>query len=395
MRRISARKIVLLIVAAASAGLLYLFLRPLPPVSPAGALAAHPVTTAVKLPWPADAQAAMGAEGYGLTASHGGQKPVPIASVSKVITALAVLQKRPLAAGQSGPELTLDSTDLGYFNYYYLRDGSVAQVAVGEKISEYQALQAMLLPSANNMADSLVRWAFGSTDDYLAYANQMVKRMGLDQTTVGNTNGFTDKTLSTSEDVVKLGLAAMDNPVIAGIVGQSKAAIPVEGTIHNVNYLLGQDSVVGIKTGNTNQAGGCFLFAAKKTVLGRPIILVGAVLGAKNLTAAIAAAPALIKASSGSFERLKIIDKSSAVATYQSAWGADGSLRPARDLYLTVWRGQDIKIISNPAQLTAPLPAGAPAGSLTIQSGQQTATTGLVLNQALPAPNTWWKLSGR
>jgi D-alanyl-D-alanine carboxypeptidase (penicillin-binding protein 5/6) len=45
-------------------------------------------------------------------------------------------------------------------------------VQLGEELSEYQALQALLLPSANNIAETLARWAFGSIDAYNAYANQ-------------------------------------------------------------------------------------------------------------------------------------------------------------------------------------------------------------------------------
>jgi D-alanyl-D-alanine carboxypeptidase (penicillin-binding protein 5/6) len=100
----------------------------------------------------------------------------------------------------------------------------VVKVAAGEQISEYQALQAMLLPSANNMADSLARWAFGSPADYVTYANGIIKKMGLSHTVVGNTNGFDDTTTSTADDLVMIGLQAMRNPVIADIVSQSTAS---------------------------------------------------------------------------------------------------------------------------------------------------------------------------
>lgn len=389
------RRYLILVVAAAAAGLAYLYWRPLPAVSAVSQITAAPKTQSNAIPWPADGQAALGAAGYGLLAQHNDNSPVPIASVAKVITALAVLRQKPLTPGSSGPTITFDNTDLNYFNYYYENDGSVAQVAVGEKISEYQALEAMLIPSANNIADSLARWAFGSIDNYITYANRMAKQMGLSRTSVGSTNGFADKTTSTAGDIVKLGLTAMQNPLITQIVSQSTAAIPVEGTVKNVNYLLGSDGVVGIKTGNTAAAGGDYLFAARQNVLGKPTILVGAVLGAKDLPAAIQAAPPLIAAAAGNFEELKIVDQNQEVGYYQTPWGTTAQLRPAQDLSLTVWKGQDIKILNNFEPLRPPAAAGSQHGSVEVRSGQQAAGAPLVLSQNLTAPSWHWKILRR
>src|SRR5487761_1565433 len=120
------RKLVLIITVAIVALAAYLYLRPVPVISPVSQIASVPKTQAIALPWPAAGQAALGAQGYGLLASHNTAAPVPIASIAKVITALAVLKQKPLATGSQGPTITLDSTDVGFFNYYYLKDGSVA-----------------------------------------------------------------------------------------------------------------------------------------------------------------------------------------------------------------------------------------------------------------------------
>src|SRR6266404_863586 len=189
----------------------YQYLRPVPSVTPVSQIATVPQTKAINLPWPGSGQEAIGAHGYGVLASHNTDTPVPIASIAKIITALAVLKQKPLTPGSQGPTITLNGTDVDLFNYYYSKNGSVAQVTNGEQISEFQALETMLLPSANNMADSLARWAFVSVNAYITYANQMVKTMGLNHTTVGDANGFTDTTTSTADDLVKLGIAALDN----------------------------------------------------------------------------------------------------------------------------------------------------------------------------------------
>src|SRR5689334_21130881 len=89
------------------AGGFYQCFRPLPRIAPLGQTPPPPRTQAIGLPWPSSGQAALGAEGYGVLETHGRLTPVSTASVAKVITALAVLQKKPLAVGSQGPTVTL------------------------------------------------------------------------------------------------------------------------------------------------------------------------------------------------------------------------------------------------------------------------------------------------
>lgn len=386
------KKIIITVLILAAAGLAYLYLRPVPKVSAVSAAPALPKTRPAILPWPGRGQAAIGAMGYGVLDSYGAQTPVPIASITKIITAYAVLSQRPLSPGQQGPTITLDNTDLGYFNYYYTQGGSDTNVAVGEKISEYQALEAMLLPSSNNMADSLARWAFGSIPDYVAYANQMIKGMGLSHTTVGSSSGFSDKTFSTASDLVKLGEAALKSPVIAGIVSRQTATIPVEGTINNVNALLGTYGVNGIKTGNTDKAGGCYLFSSIQTIKGKPVDLVGAILDQADLGDAIKAAPPLINAASGDFEQVTVVHAGQTLGYYKAPWGAVAAFASAKDLSLLAWRGAHLQVVSLPYSIQT-AKAGSRVGQVIIAG--LPASSPLILNQNLPGPSVWWRLTHR
>ncbi|MGH7157274.1 MAG: D-alanyl-D-alanine carboxypeptidase family protein, partial [Candidatus Saccharimonadales bacterium] len=265
-------------------------------------------------------------------------------------------------------------------------------VTDGEQISEFQALETMLLPSANNMADSLARWAFGSVNAYITYANQMVKSMGLTHTTVGDANGFTDTTTSTADDLVKLGIDALNDPALAQITSQSSAQVPAAGTIKNTNWLLGTDGVVGIKTGNTDQAGGCYLFAAQRDISGHKITLVGAVLDVPTLNDAISAAKPLIEAGDSGFEQVRAVYAGQPFGYYEPKWGKIVSFSSSQDLNLFVWKGQAIKIRSQPKNIKAPANTGTGVGTVTAQSGQQTASSSLVLNQGLAAPSWSWRI---
>jgi D-alanyl-D-alanine carboxypeptidase (penicillin-binding protein 5/6) len=392
MVKLSSNRYLYWLAAAIFAAIIfYLYIRPLPPASPVSQISQPPKTQAIALPWPAGGQAALGAAGYGLLAKHNSATAVPIGSTAKVITAIAVLRKKPIAPGGQGPTITLDSSDAALFDSYYTQGGSVTKVASGEQITELQALQAMLLPSSNNMSDSLAKWAFGSVDAYLAYANQMVKDMGLSNTGVGDTNGFTDTTTSTADDLVKIGLAAVNNPVVAGVVSQTSAQVPVAGTVQNLNFLLGQDGINGIKTGNTDKAGGCYLFAAQRIVLGHKLTLVGAVLGQPTLAQAISSAPALINATDAGFQAITVVHKDQALGYYKARWGASAQYMPTKDLSLFVWKGADIRIESEPDTIK-PAKAGSNVGKVTAASGQQSASANLVLSRNLSGPSPLWRL---
>ena len=87
------------------------------------------------LPWPSSGEAAVGLSNGTVIQSHGAQKPVPTASVAKLITALAVLKKYPLSVGQSGPLITIDATDYGFYTKYIAEQGSVVPVYSGEHLT--------------------------------------------------------------------------------------------------------------------------------------------------------------------------------------------------------------------------------------------------------------------
>lgn len=207
--------------------------RPLPPLAPADASQLEVGAPAGQLSWPPAGQAAVGIVGDTAIQTHGTQKPTPTASTAKLITALVVLEKKPLQPGQQGPVLTLDNDDVKLYKDNIAQDGSLVQVQAGEKISEYQVLQTIMLPSANNMADSLAIWAFGSLNNYSQAAHDYLQRHGLNETKVGNdASGLGPSTTSTASDLVKIGKLAMQNPVLAEIVAQPSATgIPVVNNI--------------------------------------------------------------------------------------------------------------------------------------------------------------------
>ena len=130
-------------------------------------------------------------------------------------------------------------------------------VAAGEEISERHALETLLQPSADNMAWILARWDAGSQAAFTAKMNATARRLGMTGTSYTDASGLDSSTVSTAADQVRLGMAAMQVPALAAITAMPVAVVPVVGTIRNTNTLLGQDGIVGLKTGSTQAAGGC------------------------------------------------------------------------------------------------------------------------------------------
>ena len=185
------RSVIFLAILVLLSGYGYLaYQRPLPPAEGVRVELKPAVHTKPNLVWPAYGQAAIGSPNYGVLDESGDQTPTPTASTAKIMTALAVLNQKPFKRTQGGPILTMTDEDVAAYTYYSTHDGSFVPVAAGEQLNEYQALEAMLLPSANNMAETLARWAFGSTDAYVQYANSLATELGMRHTHIADASGL-------------------------------------------------------------------------------------------------------------------------------------------------------------------------------------------------------------
>jgi serine-type D-Ala-D-Ala carboxypeptidase (penicillin-binding protein 5/6) len=243
--------------------------------------------------WPAYGQAAAQI-GQSRVQIGPNQRAAAIASVAKVMTAYVVLRDHPLRLGQDGPMITLTDADVADTDRRRGQEESVVSIVAGERLTERQALQALLLPSANNIAAVLARWDAGSTDRFVARMNATARSLGMTHTRYTDPSGYDDATVSTAADQVRLVDRAMRLPVFASIVATPSATLPVAGTVHNTNRLLGHNGFVGVKTGSTAAAGGCFAFRAIRWIHGKRTTITGVVLGQPGLAAAFAAADAMV-----------------------------------------------------------------------------------------------------
>ncbi|MFF6886074.1 D-alanyl-D-alanine carboxypeptidase family protein [Streptomyces sp. NPDC012421] len=227
------------------------------------------------LPWSEDGQTAVVLEGAGPVTTRGDGRPVPIASLTKVMTAHVILQEHPLRPGEDGPLIEVDQQAAHEAG---VGGESTVPLQAGRKYSQRQLLELLLIPSGNNVARLLARWDAGSQDAFVAKMRSAAARLGMDRTTYTGASGIEPTTVSTATDQLVLARAAMRHPVFREIVASRAVTVPGVGTITNTNPLLDVPGVVGVKTGSSTPAGGNLLWACEIRVGGTPRLLVGAVL---------------------------------------------------------------------------------------------------------------------
>jgi serine-type D-Ala-D-Ala carboxypeptidase (penicillin-binding protein 5/6) len=256
--------------------------------------------------WPAYGQAAFIQTGRSRAQAGPNQHAAPIASVAKVMTAYLVLRDHPLRVGQDGPTITLTDADVADADRRRGQRESVVSIAVGEELTERQALQALLVPSANNIAEVLARWDAGSVAGFVVRMNVAARSLGMTHTRYTDPSGYDDATVSTAADQVRIVDRAMHLPVFASIVATPSATLPVAGTVHNTNTLLGYNGFVGVKTGSDDAAGGCFAFRTIRWIDGKRTTITGVVLGQPGhdqIAAGLAAADAMVDRIAGHSRR--------------------------------------------------------------------------------------------
>jgi D-alanyl-D-alanine carboxypeptidase (penicillin-binding protein 5/6) len=246
--------------------------------------------------WPGEGQAAY-VLGDGRVHRGPDQHQAPIASMAKVMTAYLVLKRFPLRRHAAGFTMTVRQRDVADYYRRTYRDESTVPVRLGERLTERQALAALLLPSANNIAIMLARHTWGTLPNFVRHMNKQAAALRMTHTVYTDPSGYDPATRSTPADQIKMARTATHRRTFRAMVRRLRYRIPVAGTIRNRDTLLGGDGFVGIKTGSMSQSGGCFMFESRRLVHGRVVPIFGVVMGQYGgdlIEAGLAAAKRLV-----------------------------------------------------------------------------------------------------
>ena len=343
------------------------------------------------------AEATVGLLGVGNLESVGGNTETPIASVTKLMSALVILHDHPLSTGASGPLIPITPADVTRYQQERAAQDSVIPVQVGEHLTEYQALEAALVPSADNVIELLAQWDAGSTSAFVAKMNAEAHALGLTHTHYAGPSGVNPGSVSDAADQAAVATLALENPIIAGIVAQPQVTLPVAGLAYNVNADLGHDGIYGVKTGWVPQGGASFVFAAHRDVAGKTRSIVGALVGVlatPNLPSALADARKLVVAAGGNIHETTVLPAHFVLGELRAPWGGPVPVETAATARLLAWPGATVTVTPDvhPGTLTAPVAAGTRLGTATVSLGSEHVRIPVVSAGTLSGPTTTWRL---
>ncbi|MHB1089437.1 MAG: D-alanyl-D-alanine carboxypeptidase family protein, partial [Acidimicrobiales bacterium] len=219
-----------------------------------------PGTAQASIAWPQGGSAALIIPSLGVSLSHNSTL-MPIASLTKMMTAYVVLKKLPLRIGETGPCISVSAADVATYEAMIQSDQSNALVSVGEQLCEIDLLEGLLVHSANNYSVMLANMVSGNTTDFVALMNQTAASLGFVGTHYVDPSGYDPGSVSTALDQGLLAQQLMKSPLVRSIVDRTSVTLPVAGTVGSYTPYVGIDHVIGVKSGRTSAAGGCDVMA--------------------------------------------------------------------------------------------------------------------------------------
>ncbi len=377
------------------------------------------------LPWPPEGQAAVDIPSLGYAQQSGPEVPVPIASLTKMTTAVVILRDHPIAPGASGPSITLTAADVAQYGVDLQNDESNIPIQAGEQLSELQMLEALLNQSANDIAYTLAVWDAGSEGAFVVKMNALAASLGATNTHYVDASGFQPQSVSTAADTLRIAAAGMAIPTFAAVAAMPTVTLPLVGTVHNIVTEIGTDGIVGIKSGYTSEASGCMVLAGYRTIAGRSVLVLASALGQHVPTAAAPSGPPsagaattttapdtgleeeyplrytgpvvekLLAVSEGAVVPVTLTTRGHLVATASTTWDGVRHHVPVvatHSAWLLGLPGQRVVGAAEPLPASPGRGAAGQVGTALWVLGRQLEAVPLQLAHGLGVPSWWWRM---
>ncbi|MFI9261110.1 serine hydrolase [Streptomyces sioyaensis] len=354
------------------------------------------------MPWPDQGQAAAEVVGVGSLGTSGKEKPVPTASVAKVMTAYVLLRDHPLKKGQKGQTITVDAQGEADSNK---GDESRVPLKKGQTFTQYQMMQMLMIPSGNNVARQLARWDAGSEAAFVKKMNDAAKKLGMKKTHYTDPSGLLQSTVSTAVDQLKLAEQVVKNDVFREVVRTENVQIAgLPERIYNNNSLLTTmaDKVSGIKTGSSTPAGGTFMWSGYRTVGGKAQMLLGVTMDQHTnspdpnaqLGLVLRNTEKVITAAHDALVSDNVVKKGQVVGYVDDGLGGETPVVATKDLSAVGWPGMKATFSMSDGGKSIPhaAKAGTEVGELTVGNGESTQKVPVALQKDLVEPTFGSKL---
>ncbi|WP_039635552.1 D-alanyl-D-alanine carboxypeptidase [Streptomyces sp. 769] len=363
----------------------------------------------LSIPWPDKGQAAVKVVGSGSVGTFGEEKPVPTASVAKIMTAYVILRDHPLKdKNDKGPQIKVDAKAVEQGNSEH--ESRIEGLTAGMEFSEQDMLKMLMIPSGNNIARLLARWDSNSDSEaaFVKKMNDAAKELGMKNTTYTDPSGLDSKTVSTAVDQLKLAEAVMKFDAFRPIVAMPNADIPgLPKRINNNNdrLILAGLSVKGIKTGSSSAAGGTLSWAAYKTVDGKDRLILGTMMdqhftgldpdGSNSLRMVQDNSQKVIQAVRNALTSATAVKKGQVVGYVDDGLGGQTPVVATKDLTAIGVPGQKLGLQVDAGGKTVPheAKAGTVVGELIVGTGAEAQRVPVALQKDLVEPTFGAKLT--
>ncbi|MFT4307211.1 MAG: D-alanyl-D-alanine carboxypeptidase [Microbacterium sp.] len=354
------------------------------------ALAIQPTAAAAASPaWPSEGSAAVAVAGVGATAASTSEA-ASMASITKIVTALVVLDQLPMELGEDGTTFEFTTADRTAYWAALAAGESALDVPVDGSLTEYQMLQGMLIGSACNYADRLASDIWGTDALYASAATSWLTAHGISGITIVEPSGIDSGNTATPAALIALGELAMADPVIAEIVGTTSVDLPGVGTVTNTNTLLADTGVVGIKTGTLDTYD--LLAAEDVTISDIPVRIYAAVLGQADDDARNAAVRALFAQTEAELAPITAVTAGTTVGEVDTRWSDPVPIVTTSDADVVLWNGATATT-SATFDLGDSREDGDLVGTLTVTGGANEVSVDAVLTVDITDPSPWWRLT--
>ena len=292
--------------------------------------------------------------------SHNAEAALPMASTTKVMTALLALENGDLDA-----PVTCSRNAFGV-------PGTSIYLAEGETLTLRDMLYGLMLASGNDAATAIAEHIGGTVEDFCRMMTARAAELGCKNTTFLTPHGLPcEGHYTTAHDLALIAREAMQHPPFREIVGTTRATIPWEGreydrVLNNKNKLLTTyEGATGIKTGYTKKAGRCLVFSAER----EGMHIIGVVLNCPDW---FNEAARLMDVAFERYEAVTLLHVGDTVGTLPVTH-ADGAMVDvvlSADLTGVVPKGSLPQVeIDLPTALNAPIQAGQPIGTARLTTG--------------------------
>jgi D-alanyl-D-alanine carboxypeptidase (penicillin-binding protein 5/6) len=333
-------------------------------------------------------------------ASGGVTEAVPMGGVAKIVTALVVLDAKPLAADESGPTIAISKADADAYTSYVSQSARTVPVTLGENWTQREMLEAMLLGSSNNHADTLARWAYGSIDDYLEAADAWLAARDLTGISLVDATGLDENDVGTASDLARLSALAFSEASISQIMSSTDdVMLPGNRRVDNLAAYQADLGYTGVSRSYTDQAGVCYLFALAVPVASgasgtdaATATLYGAFIREPDWDTLDADLEALASSAAGTITQTPVVSEGQAFVTYTTPWGETARGVAMATESRMLWGATPLQYRVD-AKPLATGSKGEQVGSVTVTTPDGDVNVLLELDQRIGDPGPLWRLT--